>query len=299
MTYSKKLVKSVVVTYNPDIKLLTRNLDSLTQQVSSVFLYDNASKNRDEIIELVKNFPTVKLFLNDENLGLPINYNRATTEAKCGGGCEWLLTMDQDSQLPNDYIECASRYFIQDDIAIICPLERDDDITPANESHEEACEFVERCISSGSLNRISTLEALGGFDEKMFIDMVDFDYCKTVRERGHKILRLNNCIMKHKIGRCEIISVFGKPKMIFNHSPLRRYYYFRNSIYYARKHAITFKKDKQFYMALMKGLILILYEKNGVRKFFMGLKGLLAGFRMKLPRCYTSNSLNQERKLIS
>ena len=143
--------------------------------------------------------------------------------------------------------------------------------------------FVERCISSGTLNRISTLESLGGFDEKMFIDMVDFDYCKTVREHGYKILRLNNCIMKHKVGQCEIISVFGKPKMIFNHSPLRRYYYFRNSIYYARKHSLTFKSNRQFYMALVKGLILILYEKNGARKFFMGLKGLLAGFRMKLP----------------
>ena len=207
--------------------------------------------------------------------------------------------MDQDSQLASNYIECTSRYFNQDDIAIICPVDCDEDIGLPSEFHEEPFIFVERCISSGSLNRISTLESLGGFDEKMFIDMVDFDYCKTVRENGYKILRLTNCIMQHKIGQCEIISVFGKPKMIFNHSPLRRYYYFRNSIYYARKHALTFKNDRQFYMALVKGLILILWEKDSARKFLMGLKGLLAGFRMELLQCYTSKSLNEERKLIS
>ena len=269
-------VVGVVVTYNPDIELLSRNLGALTQQVSRVLLYDNASKNQDEIIELVKTFPNVKLFANAENLGLPINYNRAMKEANS----EWLLTMDQDSVLPNNYIECASKYFHENDIAIICPSESESDSPDS---------FVERCVSSGSLNRLSTLKALGGFDESMFIDMVDFDYCKTVTEHGYKIFRLNNCVMEHHVGQAKFVSVFGKQVMIFNHSPIRKYYYFRNSIYYARKHGLTFRGNRKYYEALLKGIILLCYEKETLRKIFMSLKGLIDGFRMKLPQCYTNS----------
>ena len=98
-------VVGVVIAYNPDIELLTRNLNSLTQQVRETFIYDNASKNCDEIIELVKNFSNVKLFLNDENLGLPINYNRAMTEAKLGGGANgsslWIKTHSSQATISN------------------------------------------------------------------------------------------------------------------------------------------------------------------------------------------------------
>ena len=113
-------VMAVVVTYNPEIPLLGRDLDALVGQVPHVSVYDNGSANTADIRALVEGYPKVSLVENHENLGLPVSYNRAMAEA-VDRGYEWLLTMDQDSVLPEGYIEAASAYFDQSDIAVICP----------------------------------------------------------------------------------------------------------------------------------------------------------------------------------
>ena len=281
-------VMAVVVTYNPEIPLLGRDLDALVGQVPHVSVYDNGSANTADIRALVEGYPKVSLVENHENLGLPVSYNRAMAEA-VDRGYEWLLTMDQDSVLPEGYIEAASAYFDQSDIAVICPRYWDKNVLTLEQFRErtpdEPVSYVDKCISSGSLCRAEAHERIGGFDERMFIDYVDFDYCRTALERGYRILQLNRCVMAHSVGESNVVHVLGKTKVVFNHSPMRKYYYFRNKMYFARKHHYLIREHRYFYKLFLVSLLLVLNEKENVpKKFFMSVKGLISGLTMKIDR---------------
>lgn len=278
-------VLGVIVTYNPDIELLHSNLDALLQQTNHILVYDNGSTNQNKLEEMLEEYPSVKFIENNDNLGLPVCYNKAMTYG-IRGGYGWILILDQDTVLPKDYLVKAQKYFCNEQIAIICPVFWD-----INAYSKEAFEknipkgetlFVKQCISSGSLVRISCLKELGGFDEAMFIDYVDYDYCRTVIDNGLSILQINSCIMQHQIGNSRLVSLLGRTKMIHNHSGLRKYYFFRNRMYYGRKHHLKFIENRGFYRGFITHLILIFYEENALEKFGMSIKGIFDGLRMPL-----------------
>lgn len=276
-------VLGVVVTFNPDSIVLHSNLNALLKQTDQILVYDNGSADQNVLKKICGEYPGVRLIENGENLGLPVCYNKAMAYA-IENGYAWLLIMDQDTVLPDEYVAEAKSYFSDPQTAIICPnywdinaysREEFEKITP-----KEDISYVKRCISSGSLVRVSCLEQLGGFDEAMFIDYVDYDYCRTVIDHGYRILQMNNCVMQHQIGNSRVVKLFNRPQVIHNHSGLRKYYFFRNRVYYARKHRLKYKENKSFYRGFIKLLILVFYEDQAVGKFGSSMKGILDGFRM-------------------
>lgn len=277
-------VTGIIITYNPDLLLLEKNLAAVVPQVSSVLIYDNGSSNVTDIRDMVSEFPSAELIENGENLGLPVNYNQSAR--KIGGGWanqdNWMLILDQDTVLPEGYVQAASAFFSQEDISIIsCPY-WDSNAESFEEFREkipsEETTYVKRCISSGSLCRVRDILNLGGFDERMFIDYVDYDYCQTVMEHNLKILQLNRYYMKHKIGNSRTVRFLGKRRVIYNHSPFRKYYFYRNRVYYARKHHMSLWNKG--YLGIL--ILTFLYEDDKWNKLRAMLKGFADGFRMKL-----------------
>ena len=70
-------ILGVMVTYNPDMQTLHSDIDAVLSQVETVLVYDNASKNQNELKHFFEQFPTVSFFANNENNGLPKCYNSA------------------------------------------------------------------------------------------------------------------------------------------------------------------------------------------------------------------------------
>ena len=284
-------VTGTVITYNPDLSLLKNNLAAAVPQVSGMLIYDNGSSNVADIRELLSAFPSVELIENGENLGLPINYNQASRKIGCVRGQNnsdnWLLILDQDTVLPEGYVQAASAFFGQEDISIIsCPY-WDSNAEPFEEFQKklppEDVTYIQGCISSGSLCRIRDILNLGGFDEQMFIDFVDYDYCQTVAEHGLKVLQLNRYCMEHHIGNTKRVSLFGKPYNLHNHSAFRKYYIIRNIVYYIRKHKANIKNSRWVYNSGIKFVVsTFLYEDDKWNKLRAMLKGFADGFKMKL-----------------
>lgn len=281
MDYDKVL--AVIVTYNPDINTLHNNLDALTPQVNHIIIYDNASDNKNDICDIVSKYDNLSIIYNSNNEGLPINYNRGLSYC-IEKGYDWLLTMDQDTVVPKNLISNYKKVYDNNKVAIISPvlvdinIQTEDDVK-RNLPHEEFSD-IKYCISSASLNRVSILSELGGFDEKLFIDQVDFDYCRNVTNHGYTILRSNLSFISHQIGNGKIINLFGKKEVAYNHSPIRKYYFFRNRVYFARKYHITLFNEPVYYRNLLKHFIVLFYEKNKLIKIKQSIKGLLDGFKL-------------------
>lgn len=262
-----------ITLFKPDLGRLMENIDSIIKQVDELICVDNGSDNIDELESCVHlKYPKVLFIKNNDNLGIAKALNQMFEYAK-QKGCEWVLTLDQDSVCPENIISEYKKY-ISPGVACLCPV-----ITDVNysqiEQYSGQLEEVERCITSASLNSVKVWEEIGGFFEKLFIDYVDHDYCAKLIEHKYKILKINTVFLKHEIGHGTNKSFLGKRVTALNHSDFRKYYMVRNGLYFvwAHKPVINYPKEKaKIYFLFVKTM---LYENNKRKK----LKAMIKGYR--------------------
>lgn len=273
-----------IVLYNPEINRLNENISAIKNQVDKVILIDNNSSNIEEIKNLIKDEKRVDLIRNNQNMGIAIALNQILERAN-KEGYEWALTLDQDTICPHNIIsEYELNINSYPDIGIICPYIIDINISNGDEYklvENKDPEFIERCITSGSLTNVKIWEKIGGFDNEMFIDYVDFEYCKRLEINNYKILLINKVAIFHEVGKSSLVKVFNKQFSINNHSELRKYYYFRNRVYTYRKHKNYYNLTKES-IKLVKCVIFLSFEKHSIKKIRVALKGINDGFNMSL-----------------
>ncbi len=281
-----------IVTYNPDIKRLSKNLKEITNQFSDVFIVDNNSENIKDIVVLVKKYKNITLIKNENNLGIAKALNQIFLYAD-DKKVEWVLTLDQDSIIPENLIEEYSRYVNLDRVAIICPAVYDNNSKTIDRVELNDIEEVGICITSGSFTRVSIWKEIGGFEEKLFIDYVDNDYCIKLYYHDYKIVRVNNVVLNHELGHIKN-HIY---KSTTNHNYMRRYYIARNSIYVSKKYCTLFKNKygkeeynkinifldklispRRAYLRQFQFIVLVLlYENNKIKKIKAITKGIKDG----------------------
>ncbi len=263
-----------IVLYNPNIDNLKNNIKEIEEIADYIFLIDNNSKNFDLIKKIHKGNIIVKS--NSSNLGIAKALNQIL-ELSYEKNVDYLLTLDQDSILSKKTIEEMLKYVNNKDVAIVCPIINDLNRNKQAIQKEETLE-VNRCITSGSLMNLKVCKDIGFFDEKMFIDYVDFDYCKRITLSNKKILRIKNAVLDHEIGKRSTRKFLFWQVYPTNHNANRIYFFSRNIKYYLRKYSkrLSFKEYLHDYIHLAWKLVcIILYEndkRNKIQKFFNGIK---------------------------
>lgn len=263
-----------LVTYNPDLKNVIKSIDNLKNNVELIIIVDNNSSNIADIRKLKSK--KVKLIENPSNYGIAKALNILLKEAYKSKS-DFLLTLDQDSLLKNEMIKEMIKYTDINDVAIICPRVYDKNRNK-QKKYKGDTQYLSRCITSGSLMNLKYCKKIGYFDENMFIDYVDFDYCKRIILSNYKILRVNNAIIEHEIGkRKEKYFLFIKVYPTY-HNSKRVYYYARNIKYYCLKYKRNLSIKEKIWesiVLLWKFIGIILYEdkkKEKINSFFKGIK---------------------------
>lgn len=268
-----------IVSFNPDLKRLEDNIRSIQNQVEQVLLVENGSKNQDEVLSFVReNFPQVLLLTNSQNQGIAVALNQLLAKCREMGG-KWLLTLDQDSVSPDNLISTYQKYLQMEQVAMLCPriIDRNSGMAVEHKDDGANVPFVEvdRCITSATLMNTQAADEIGNFDEKMFIDYVDFEYCIRLRKSGYKIIKVNETELLHELGNTVTRRFLGKKIQVLNHSPFRKYYYIRNIIYTYRKHKDVLPRF--YYVKPIVGIYIktMLFERDKMEK----LKKMQQGFR--------------------
>lgn len=269
-----------IVLYNPDINRLKENIEAIIDQVGELLLIDNNSGNIDEILAITKEKKSNKIHLvhNDSNKGIAYALNIICSEAE-KRHYEWVVTLDQDSVCPSNLVNQFSKHISTSNIALISPFIQDRNMSRKEISKAEV-EEINQCITSGSMLSLKDWKAVGGFDESMFIDGVDFDYCIRLRKNGRKIIKVNNVVLLHELGNIEIKHFLIWNVIVKNHAPFRKYYIARNTIYLARKHRTSV--IKAYLQVVKQFLICAFYEKDKAIKCKEIIKGTLAGVTCKI-----------------
>ncbi|MET0734973.1 MAG: glycosyltransferase [Microbacterium sp.] len=232
---------AVVPTFHPDDGVLGR-LRALSQQVDRVIVVDDGSgAGADGILDRAAAARVVVRRLA-RNSGIAAALNDGV-RAALADGADYVVNLDQDTDLPADYVSIALGLFARGNpvtrLGIVCVDAVNGAPALPTWISPEGFGLVPEAIQTGFVISRECLETVGLFDERLVIDCVDTEYCLRVRDHGFRIAVARGTDIRHSIGRRAELRPFGVPlrhretgriATYQYHSPFRRYYIARNNI---------------------------------------------------------------------
>lgn len=270
-----KEIYAGIVTFNPDIDRLKKNISSIVNQVPLVKIFDNGSKNIEEIKQLISNYQTISIIESETNVGIATALNNLMQYGN-DNEYKWMLTLDQDSVCNNSYVKTIYPYLnIEERLGIVAPVIVDKNVGVIGHNSNEKYIHVNTCITSGSVVNVESWKQIGEYDEKMFIDSVDFEFCYRMRKYGYGVIQVPEIKLEHELGNTENRKFLFWNIQVNGHSAFRKYYIAKNNIYYPLKHHLYLYVARGCFRNLKLIGIVLLYEgdkKNKINNIFKGWK---------------------------
>ena len=270
----------IVILYNPDKDVL-ENIATYIEELDCLYVFDNTEKPDIKIVTKIKEMPHIQYISFCENKGISYALNHALTLAK---DYKFLLTMDQDSKfyegMMRQYKNYLESIYSKDNSVAMFSVHYD-----GLKISTVSSEFIDvaRAITSGSVVNIDIARRIGGFDENLFIDEVDHEFCYRARLQGYRIICIATINMHHNMGKPISVGIFGKNYLALNHNSVRKYYIFRNTIYVMKKYPGV---RGRCVIELFKNFIkMVLVEPDKTERFLYickGVKDALTGKMGKL-----------------
>ncbi|WP_081949081.1 glycosyltransferase family 2 protein [Litchfieldella xinjiangensis] len=281
-------IDAVVVTYKPNFEILTSLIDSISNQVSCIYVINNGTT------QASYKFSNVVWCDLGENKGIAHALN-VGLRMSLASGSDFVLISDQDTIYPAGYINNMLSNTSSNDAAI-APRFHDQVSGSYSSFYISGLSYfikkkvdyglveISQAISSGLVVSSDVIRNIGGFREDLFIDWVDFEWCWKVKKNGYNIVGNANVIIEHRLG--DTSKKIGN-REIGIRSPLRHYYITRNAFYLAiysndlcvRYRIVLFFKSFRYILAFP--LLVAPRAKNlkaVLLGFLHGLKGKLGKF---------------------
>lgn len=205
--------------------------------------------------------------------------------------------LDQDSRTEFDFPERMAQEFklaqenlsqIQSDSAqrlailgatIVNKLTGETYTSAFHSIHDAAPHFipVREVISSGACISREALESVGLNDERLFIDMVDHEWCWRARSKGWAVGTTPQLVLPHLVGR--------RPLRVLHHTilraaPVRHYYLWRNYLLLRRRDYVP--RQWKWAMGIKRLLAVVLVpfvQSDGFRALPYMWRGFKDGLR--------------------
>lgn len=266
----------MVVTFNPGPDFVL-NLSLLNSQVEHIVIVDNGSSAATlRMLDSVQEQFHCTIIRNKTNLGIAAALNQGCQIA-VQKDLAWIATFDQDSTITGDFIQAllldAARV---KNMGMISPVYVDRLSMKELRMPKTSTGTLMTTLTSGSILLTETYLRAGPFNESLFIDCVDTEYCLRLRSIGFSIVESENAILLHSQGRITFHKFLGKYLPTTNHSPSRRYYMIRNNLYvffkYPRETSWIRYRSVDTFFEVVK---ILLFEKQKLSKFRFMFKGVL------------------------
>lgn len=237
------------VLFNPNKVRFEECLRKALLLFDEIILFDNVGNQ--QIYENIDD--RVSYITEGDNKGLAHALISIMKMAK-NRGADWVVTLDQDTVLPENLVSEFMKYSNLPKAAIIAPQVIDKRRPYQKiEQCSDAIQEIDFAITSASFTNVEIYDKIGGFDEWLFVDFIDNDYCKRALIEDFKIYRLNNVVIDQEFGKIELkspikVKFFLWLSKVTNNkniakltykksvSPLRVYFVHRNLLYLNKKY---------------------------------------------------------------
>jgi rhamnosyltransferase len=290
----KENICAIIVTYNPDIDFPKR-VAGIARQANHVLIVDNnSSEVSKRYLAKLGNLPNVCIIYNQANLGIAAALNIGVKYA-LQAGYDWVATFDQDSTATPPMIASMLKAYgtfpEKEKLALIAPRYRAQATglftTFSPNAKNAMCKLyapILRTMTSGNLIRTNIFASIGYFNEAMFIDYVDNEFCLRCIKGGLVIIEVQKAILVHNLGQITQHKFLWRKCAVTNHNYIRRYYITRNRIYLYKKYFTTFPKwvlvDLRAF--ILETIKLLLFENDRKMKISSIIRGVYHGLAGKL-----------------
>lgn len=257
----------VVVLYNPTKEQIL-HIDKIRRVEDDNYRFNIIVVDNSTTI----NSPTLQQNLfyisNGENKGIAYAQNVGIRQAK-ELKCDYVIFFDQDSEFSSDFIknmilEYKRIKLHNNKIATLGPIIIDKHTELAYKNNigaDQSFSQVDTIISSGSVVEISSFDIIGEMEDKLFIDLVDHEWCWRAKSLGYACYQTSAVTINHKVGNCSK-SLFGFPIIIS--SPIRYYYKYRNFLWLLKRPYVPLKwKIKETIRKSIELICVPIMAKNG------------------------------------
>lgn len=262
----------IVALYHPDPKELyeiSRYIDDTDQ----MFLMDDSETSNQHLIsECLGDFAGKCSYIwNERNIGLCASVNRGITYA-LENGADWILLMDQDSAFETNILSAFKNYIEMHETENICALAPQYNYDRHKRQIYRGTKTIKWANMSGTLLNAGLLKSIGKFDERLFIDGLDVEWCTRARSKGYQIIEVGEAVLYHHPAFTKEFSL--KNKVLFRYGwdkPSRYYYQFRSYWYIIKKYHDV-ESIKWFLVKLCKVLLLFEHKREYIRMFIKGVR---------------------------
>jgi rhamnosyltransferase len=227
----------IIVTYNPDMLQLVETIQSIINQVSHIIIVDNGNTKF-----LFKKNDNLSIINLKKNHGIAYAQNRGIEKA-FQLNAQFIIFSDQDTMFPNDYVsknmiayEELKQYNLAALVPVIFNINKNKKepvmITKFSYTNNFSQSYIRtaHAISSGTFLCSSSLKTIGGMNEKLFIDYVDFEWCWRASKLGYSIFTVSDIIINHHLG--DTVKAIFK-RQITLRKDIRYFYMLRNAFFLA------------------------------------------------------------------
>ncbi len=227
-------IATTVVLYFPDASAIQR-LSLYAEYVDVLIIVDNTDGV--DLSDQFKGMPRSCYVAHRSNMGVAFALNVAANAA-IERGCSWMIMLDQDSvlnkQTHESLKECVSA-LDRRSVGLVSAVQ----VSKASDSarHQNLGDAVDvaHVMTSGSVLNLDAYRHCGPFEDKLFVDLIDTEYCLRLGSAGYRVLQLTRVYLDHSLGESIEGTIFGIKLRFNDHKPLRSYYYVRNGCYVAIK----------------------------------------------------------------
>lgn len=248
-TGKNQIIGAVMVLYSPDLEVTDKAIEALLPQVNLLCLVDNTPGA--DLSSRFAGEPRIHYMALNGNLGIAAAQNRGT-KWLLDSGVDFLAYSDQDSMARPDTIgKLLDGYNILTEAGIKVgitgtrPLDRATGkpykvsprrIEPTNDISDLPCaqRFSEYYAAMSSISLIPRQAMMdnGGFDESLFMDAVDHEWCWRAWHTHHyRTFIVEDAVIDHSIGQGN--KHLGTRDILIP-SAFRVYYQFRNYFWLKR-----------------------------------------------------------------
>lgn len=287
---------SVITLYNPNEKHI-ENLKRIILQSDFVLVCDNSDVAKYKAVAVSIAPSKVIYCANNENLGLSIAFNKIlmTNQYIDWQDDDYIVFYDQDSVINEHHNSCLIAEYanlIEKGINVGClgPVFFDTSKNcvrkPRMYKQISKKSFeVDSIITSSMVCKFKVLKEVGFWNEKVFLDMADWDICWRIKDAGYRCVMTEATLLKHTVG--EGTRNIGLLSLTIA-KPFREYYQIRDSLYLLKEHYVPLKFRCKFYFWLSLRIILhLLFLDNKTERWYyimLGRKHYNKGLTGALPK---------------
>jgi GT2 family glycosyltransferase len=185
-----------------------------------ILLYDNTPGGQN--IGVLPGGVQYKADLENNGLAKAYNYALKIAQENC---YDWLLTLDQDTTLPVDFMRklCDTMTFVtpMNAVAAIVPYVSGNTrpISPSIPvNHWTSTKYfpdgfigipLEKlvlAVNSASTLRVGALRAVGGYDERFWLDLCDVEMYHRLQSRDYRVFVAGNIHVRHEIAIFDLLN---------------------------------------------------------------------------------------------